>query len=65
MPGHANGHSIIVSNTVTLINSIVGGESSFSNCGGIIMDGGHTICLDRSANFTALTSRNNLDDFSG
>ena len=68
LPGIAGsgfGGSITTSNSTALRNTIVGGYPSTSNCLGIIVDGGHNICSDSSANFTTPTSRNNLDPLLG
>jgi hypothetical protein len=45
----------------TLFNTIVGGDVSTNNCAGTILDGGHNLCSDSSAGFTAPGSLNSTD----
>jgi hypothetical protein len=60
--GQSLGDTISVTNaTVMLINTLVANSHSQSNVWGRIIDSGHNLCSDASANFTDPTSRNNVD----
>jgi hypothetical protein len=58
--GGSIGSSLITrTNALTiLVNSIVGNADSTTNCVGVISDGGHNICSDASAAFSAPGSLN-------
>jgi hypothetical protein len=64
--GQAIGSSLLNTNgNLNLLDTIVGGSVGVSqspnNCFGIITDGGHNICSDDSAGFSASGSLNNTD----
>jgi len=59
--------SSIVNSTgnLLLINTIIGSSGSSNNCVGSMTDGGHNLCSDGSASFTAPGSQNNTDPILG
>jgi hypothetical protein len=62
----ALGASVLAeTNKVFLTNTILHCAASQTNVSGTILDGGHNICSDASANFTSSTSRNSLDPLLG
>jgi hypothetical protein len=63
----ALGSSVCVTNQglFTLTNTILSGSFGATNVFGSIIDGGHNICSDASANFTSPTSRNDTDPLLG
>jgi hypothetical protein len=55
----------IAAGLVQITNVIVVCATDQTNFVGSVMDGGHNICSDGSANFTSLTSRNNTNPLLG
>jgi fibronectin-binding autotransporter adhesin len=55
----------ITTNAVALTNTIFVCSTSQTNVSGTILDGGHNICSDGSAQFTSPTSRGSLDPLLG
>ena len=60
-PGQSRGATLCASNPVAVLNTILGGAGSTSNCAGALTDLGHNLCSDASAAFTRTGSLNSTD----